>query len=133
MVHIVTDTTTKPEIAGLFVRGQLDLSAMAAFREGLVRAMGASRVVEIHLGEVDFIDGCGLSVLLEASARARRAGNELSIPEASLCVRRLIEITDTAERLPSLPGGSEGRFKPDVDRETARKSLEGVGTRTFKA
>lgn len=103
MVHIATDTSTKPDAVGLFVRGQLDLTAMSAFRESLMRATRMRRPVEVHLGYVDFIDGCGLSMLMDAIDRARRAGRELRIVDASRCVRRLIEITDTADRLAPLP------------------------------
>jgi anti-anti-sigma factor len=108
MVHIATDTTTKPDAVGVFVRGQLDLTAASAFREGLTRATRTSRAVELHLGSVDFIDGCGLSMLMDAIARARRAGRELRIVDASRCVCRLIDITDTADSLAPLPGGSVG-------------------------
>src|ERR1700728_1908050 len=104
MVHIATDTTTKPEAIGLFVRGQLDLTAASAFREGLTRATRTSRAVELHLGSVDVIDGCGLSLLMDAIALARRSGRELRIVDASRCVCRLIDITDTADSLAPLPG-----------------------------
>jgi anti-anti-sigma factor len=105
MVHIATDTTTKREVVGVFVRGQLDLTAASAFREGLARAARASRAVELHLGSVDFIDGYGLSMLMDAIAGARRVGHGLRIVDASRCVCRLIDITDTAASLAPLPGG----------------------------
>lgn len=103
MIHIATDTSAEPRAVGLFVQGQLDLTAVSVFREGLTRATRGSRAVEIHLGEVDFIDGCGLSMLIDAMARARGAGHEISIVDTSCCVRRLIEITDTAGQLAPLP------------------------------
>lgn len=99
MVHIATDTSTKSGAVRLYVRGQLDLTAMGALREGFTRATRMSRIVEVHLGNVDFIDGCGLSVLIDAIDRARRTDQEIRIVEASDRVRRLIEITDTADRL----------------------------------
>jgi anti-anti-sigma factor len=121
MVHIATDTSTKPLAVGLFVRGQLDLTAVGALREGITRATRMSRVVEMHLGNVDFIDGCGLSVLIDAMDRASGAGQEIRIVETSGCVRRLIEITDTADRLAPPPIESVGgRAGVGDDGEIAR-------------
>ena len=100
MVHIDTDTTTKPRVVRLLVQGQLDLTAVGAFGEALTRATRLRWPVEIDLAQIDFIDGCGLSMLMNAMSRARRAGRELAIVDASRYVRRLIEITDTADRLP---------------------------------
>jgi anti-anti-sigma factor len=132
MVHIATDTSTKPQAVGLFVQGQLDLTAVGVFRESLTRATRMSRVVEIHLGDVDFIDGCGLSVLIDVMARARRAGCGFSIVDASSCVRHLIEITDTADRLAPLPTQSlEGSAKAEDDKELARVESEAVHRSAF--
>jgi anti-sigma B factor antagonist len=133
MVHIATDTSTKPRAVGLFVRGQLDLTAVSAFRESLTRATRTSRAVEIHLGDVDFIDGSGLSMLIEAMARARKADYEISIVDASDCVRRLIEITDTADRLAPLPIESVvGRAKADDSEEVARMTSGAVHRYAFR-
>jgi anti-anti-sigma factor len=134
MVHIATDTSTEPRAVGLFVSGQLDLTAVSAFREGLTRAIRKSRAVEIHLGDVDFIDGCGLSMLIDAMARARRVGHEISIADVSGCVRRLIEITDTADRLAPLPIESVGgRANADDNEEVARMASEAVSRPAFRA
>jgi anti-anti-sigma factor len=92
------------------VRGQLDLTAVGAFREGLTRATRANRAVEIHLGDVDFIDGCGLSMLIDTMSRAHDADCEIRIVEVSSCVRSLIEITDTAARLAPLPAADAVAF-----------------------
>ncbi len=129
MVHIATDMTTEPEVVGVFVRGQLDLTAASALREGLTRAACVSRAVELHLGSVDFIDGCGLSVLMDAIARARRAGHELRIVDASWCVCRLIDITDTANGLEPPSDGSVGvrvkRVAPPADRRSCVEREKG--------
>jgi anti-anti-sigma factor len=149
MVHIATDTTTEPETVGVFVRGQLDLTAASAFREGLTRATRTSRAVELHLGRVDFIDGCGLSMLMDAISRARRAGRELRIVDASRCVCRLIDITDTADSLALLPVGSAGwgkragdlvgertvggRFETGDDEQPARRAPHAAPRPAFKS
>jgi anti-anti-sigma factor len=106
MVHV--DTTTRPGALRLSVQGQLDLTAERAFNEALTQAARFGRRVEIDLGKVDFIDGSGLSMLIDAEHRARRSGRQLTIVDASRSVHRLIQITGTAGRLPPI-GASESR------------------------
>src|ERR1039457_3156365 len=100
MVHV--DTATCPGALRLSFQGQLDMTAEGAFNEALTRATRCGRRVEIDLEEVDFIDGSGLSLLIDAERRARRSGRQLTIVAASRPVHRLIEITGTADRLPPL-------------------------------
>jgi anti-anti-sigma factor len=102
MVHIDADTTTEPGVVRLRVRGQLDLLARGVFGEALTWAGRLRRPVEVDLDRIDFIDGAGLSMLMEARRRALSAGRRLTIVGASRCVRRLIEITNTADSLPLL-------------------------------
>jgi anti-anti-sigma factor len=102
MVHIDADTTTEPGVVRLQVCGQLDLLARGVFGEALSWAARLRRPVEVDLGQIDFIDGAGLSMLMEARSRALNAGRRLTIIRASRCVRRLIEITNTADSLPLL-------------------------------
>jgi anti-anti-sigma factor len=137
MVHIDTDTTTETQAVRLLVQGQLDMMAVSAFGEALTRATCLQRPVEIDLGKVDFIDGCGLSILMNAMGSAQGAGHELTIVGASRHVRRLIEITDTADRLPPLVSPLEGRAAPlegraATDGEMAGKVPQAVRTPAFR-
>ncbi len=109
MVHIDADTSTEPEVVRLRVRGQLDLSARGVFSEALAWAARMRRPVEVDLAKIDFIDGAGLSLLVEARRRALSAGRRLTITGASRCVRRLIDITNTADSLPLLTRPSASR------------------------
>jgi anti-anti-sigma factor len=132
MVHIDTDTTTGHRVVRLRVQGQLDLTAVGAFGEALTRGTRLRQPIELDLSEIDFIDGCGLNMLIDAMSRARRTGRELAISDASSCVRRLIEITDTADRLPPLLMGAEVR-RAQADEQLARKALEGVRAQAFRS
>jgi anti-sigma B factor antagonist len=100
LLHI--DTSIRPTATRLSIKGQLDMSAMSALEEALARAADSGGPVELDLGEVDFIDGSGLSVLMDAESRARLASHELRIVAASRNVRRLIALTDTADLLSPL-------------------------------
>jgi anti-anti-sigma factor len=103
MSSAVEIDTVHPRATRLSVRGELDLSAVAAFAEVLRRAIRAGGRVEIDLDRVEFIDGRGLSMLMDAE---RRAPRRVTIVAASACVRRLIDITDTAHRVPELTGAA---------------------------
>jgi len=105
------DISIQQAATRLSIKGQLDISAMGALDEALARASDSGGPVELDLAEVDFIDGSGLSVLMDAESRARLASHELRIVAASRNVRRLIDFTDTADLLSPLA--------PDVGTERA--------------
>jgi anti-anti-sigma factor len=121
MVHIDADTS-EPGVVRLYVYGQLDLLAASAFREAFAWAARLRRPVEVDLDRIDFIDGSGLNMLMEARRRALSAGRRLTIVGASRCVRRLIEITNTADSLPLLPRGQVSRRMSAERRKIARPS-----------
>jgi anti-anti-sigma factor len=131
MVHIHTDTTSAAKLVRLLVRGQLDLMAVDAFGEALARATRLRWPIDLDLAQVDFIDGSGLSMLMSATSRAQRMGRELRIVDASTCVRRLIEITDTADLLPSLPVCPEGQ-RVQTEEESVRKPFEALRSPAFR-
>jgi anti-sigma B factor antagonist len=106
MVHI--DAIVQPDAIRLFVRGHLDIAAVGAFDEAITEAAQLRDLVEIDLARVDFIDGSGLSTLMDAERRARRTRHRLRIVAASGYVRRLIDITDTADRVSPLAAGLDG-------------------------
>jgi anti-anti-sigma factor len=108
LLHI--DTSIQPSATRLSIKGQLDMSAVPALDEALARAADSGGPVELDLGGVDFIDGSGLSVLMDAKSRARLASHELRIVAASRNVRRLIDFTDTAALLsPLAPDAGDQR------------------------
>jgi anti-sigma B factor antagonist len=128
MVHF--DTDTRPGALRLFVRGQLDMTAESVFNEALISAGRFRRPVELDLSEVDFIDGSGLSILIEAERRARGTGRQLTIVNASRAVHRLIEITGTADRLPPISAPESPAVTSGVDAPGEIVSrTEATGTR----
>jgi anti-sigma B factor antagonist len=100
LLHI--DTSIQPTATRLSIKGQIDIGAVAVLDEALARAADSGGLVELDLTGVDFIDGSGLSVLMDAESRARRASHELRIVSASRNVRRLIDFTDTADLISPL-------------------------------
>jgi anti-sigma B factor antagonist len=112
MVHI--DTSVQPGAIRLSVAGQLDLAAVGAFDRAVSDAARVRDLVELDLAEVDFIDGSGLSTLMDAESRARRARYRLRIVAASRYVRRLIDLTNTIDRVSPLPPAVEGPWAKRV-------------------
>jgi anti-sigma B factor antagonist len=106
MVHV--DTITRRDTLRLAVQGQLDMNAEGVFNGALTRAGRPGQRVEVDLGEVDFIDGSGLSMLIDAQSHAHRAGYEFVIVGASRPVHRLIEIAGATDHLPPI-GAPESR------------------------
>ncbi len=106
------ETSTQRTATRLSIKGQLDMSAVSALDEALLRAADCGGPVELDLGEVDFIDGSGLSALMDAESRARLARHELRIVAASRNVRRLFDFTDTADLLSPLAPDAGARRAP---------------------
>jgi anti-sigma B factor antagonist len=96
------------DVALMRFRGELDLSC----EEGLhAEAAGITErkpnTVIVDLGDVTFIDLCGLRMIVELDAIARREGFELTLLRADGQVRRSLRITGLDLLLPlaeSLPG-----------------------------
>jgi anti-sigma B factor antagonist len=65
--------------ARLAVRGELDLSTADQLREALRQEMHNGRSVILDLGEVEFIDSTGLTVILHALKAAQENGWNLGI------------------------------------------------------
>ena len=64
-----------------------------------VGPMRAARQVMLDLRDVAFIDSTGLRALLAGRVEADRRGVHLSTTGLSAAARRLLELTDTLERL----------------------------------
>jgi anti-anti-sigma factor len=78
--------------------GELDLLAVPGLESRLLEARrhGEDRVV-IGLAEVTFIDCAALRTLIAAQEQARSAGGWLKLEGPSPVVRRLLDVTGTAE------------------------------------
>jgi anti-sigma B factor antagonist len=80
----------------IFLRGELDLAAAECLEELLNAVVGDGWDVDLDLGRVSFIDSTGLHVLLAAHGAAVAGGVRVSIVNASTCVDRILELTNTA-------------------------------------
>lgn len=77
--------------------GELDLASASGLADQLVRA--AEPVVEVDLTHLTFLDGSGLTALLQAKRRIRDAGHDLRMVGAQGIVRRVFEVTGLSDEL----------------------------------
>jgi anti-anti-sigma factor len=77
---------------GIVMVGELDVAAADDARVVISRAQATAAEVICDLHDVSFIDPCGLHVLLDAAASARRHNARLTLANPSPCVRRLMDL-----------------------------------------
>jgi anti-sigma B factor antagonist len=79
------------------LKGELDLEHAYTFDEELKRVEERAATVVLDLRKLSFLDSCGLSRLLAARRRARRAGRRLVLVRGSAAVQRLMAMTAVDE------------------------------------
>src|SRR5215210_5902936 len=100
----------------LVLRGELDMAAAPELRERVDGAVGRRGLV-IDLGEATFIDSAVLKELLRAGAELSRYDTRLVLADIAPPVRRLLDLTRTADL-----------FTVADDREEALARLDGHGS-----
>jgi anti-sigma B factor antagonist len=75
------------------LRGELDAVDAASAEAALAAAAAGSPRVVVDLAGLEFIDCCGLGVLIRVRAQARQAGGDLLLAAAGEQVRRLFALT----------------------------------------
>jgi anti-anti-sigma factor len=85
------DVTERGEVV---LVGRLDVRGAAVARDALHAALGhgSGRLV-VDLSGVELMDATGLGVLVGAHRRARLAGRELVLRDASIRVARMLALT----------------------------------------
>ncbi|TML75594.1 MAG: STAS domain-containing protein [Actinobacteria bacterium] len=102
-------------VVRIALSGDLDVSTAPSVEERLVELEdgGAERVI-LDLRGLGFIDSTGLSLLINADRRARRAGRRVTIVSGTGAPRRILETTglkgrlDIVEDEPSSADAAEG-------------------------
>jgi anti-sigma B factor antagonist len=100
MAELVIETRDAAAVPQLVLAGEFDLAGIPHFEEALA-AVDANhpRAIVIDLTGLVFMDSSGLRALVTAHDRAQRAGRRLAIVPGPPQVRRVFEITQTAEHL----------------------------------
>lgn len=85
------------------VTGELDVASCGALRErlnALVEGHQVPRCLVVDTSGVDFIDACGIGVLVAARRHAEERGVPLRISLPSRALRRVLAILGEALQLP---------------------------------
>jgi len=101
--------TVEPLEDGRLIRaaGEVDLSTAAALTRELAAARVEAETVLLDLSGVTFIDSTGLHLLLDESRRSAVTDWSFFVVRPSGAVRRLIEISGTADLLTVIDSTAE--------------------------
>ncbi|MEY9928700.1 anti-anti-sigma factor [Catenulispora sp. GP43] len=84
----------------LVLVGDVDFAAHPVLVAQLVGLAGSGRAVVVDCAGVTFLDSMGLRALVEGRAAALDAGQTFELADPSVPVRRVIELSGTAELFP---------------------------------
>jgi anti-sigma B factor antagonist len=88
----------------LVLEGELDIGTAPMLDQELERAeTREAETLVVDLDRVAFIDSSGLHVLIKHAAISSQNGRRLRFTKGSDQVRRLFELTGTADHLPFVP------------------------------
>jgi anti-sigma B factor antagonist len=79
--------------------GELDIATAPQLKQTLRQAEAGARRVVLDLRELTFMDSCGVHVIVDASTRARAAGNRLVLVRGPSQVDRLLVLSKAADVL----------------------------------
>jgi len=79
--------------ACLHLAGELDLATCPRFEQVLKRSQNGKSIVSLDLQELSFVDGAGLSAIVQAATRAGALETKLTLIGARGQVSRLFDLT----------------------------------------
>jgi anti-sigma B factor antagonist len=74
--------------------GELDIATTPQLERTLSQTQ--ARLVVLDLGELAFIDSCGIHAIIDAGTRARRAGRRLVLVRVPASVERMFTLTGSS-------------------------------------
>jgi anti-sigma B factor antagonist len=99
--HFQVERSSRGAATVLALSGELDLASSPALEQELEHALEEQDgPLLIDLRQLDFIDSTGLSVLVKAHQRAEERGRRFGLVGGGSQVRRLLNLTGLADRLP---------------------------------
>lgn len=93
--HVTVTATTDGTAEHVHVRGEIDAtSAPLVLRSVQEVALRTAGPVVLHLGDVTFIDSCGVQALLDAHRGAGASPSRVWLGSISPPVRRVLHVTN---------------------------------------
>jgi anti-anti-sigma factor len=94
------DTERQGADLSLALQGELDIASSRQLEDELMRLEDeAPQMITLDLRGVTFIDSTGLSTLINADGRARKAARRLQIVAGTGAARRILRTVGLLERL----------------------------------
>jgi anti-sigma B factor antagonist len=81
------------------VAGEVDLATSSQFRQTVIEAQRAARVVVLDLRELCFIESSGVHVILDAARNSRREGDRLLIVRGPAQIERVLTLTEVCKHV----------------------------------
>jgi anti-sigma B factor antagonist len=100
-VDVQVETERQDSVVRIALSGDLDVSTAPAVEERLIELEGGElpEHVVLDLRGLRFIDSTGLSLLINAHHRGRKAGRRVTIVAGTGAPRRILETTGLQGRL----------------------------------
>ena len=92
--------------------GEIDLATIDAVRGELAAARGEAKRVVLDLRDVEFLDSCGLRLIVEAQHDAEREGWTFVVARPREPVQRLLDIAGLSPRLTVVEDPAEAADGP---------------------
>lgn len=109
VAHVTITTTTDGAVDHVHVSGELDaVSAPVVLADLQEVGRRSPSPVVVHLGEVTFIDSCGVQVLVDARHELGESASGLWLGSLSPAVQRLLEITKLIDEFRTWPDPTAG-------------------------
>jgi len=98
--HVAVKTAIEGDVATVTLAGELDLDGVESVQAALERFVaGNVRDVAVDMAGLTFLDSSGLRAVLQARERLGGAGVDLRVERPSPVVRRVLDMTGTADLL----------------------------------
>lgn len=88
----------------VLLKGEVDVYTSPGLKRALTHLTAEHQRVEVDLTEVEYLDSCGLAVLLGCEKRAREHAGHVVLVNPSAGIRRVLEVTGMDRILTVEPG-----------------------------
>ena len=101
---LAIDACSDDEGQVLLLCGELDLAGAPAFADAVLGVLSEdTRSLLLDISRLEFLDSTGLMAMLTARSVCAEHGCEFAVTEPGRQVQRLLQVTDTLDRLPVAP------------------------------
>jgi anti-sigma B factor antagonist len=97
MELVITSTDVDSDQETLALKGSIDLVTRTALVAAGEAVLAAGHDLALDMSDVNFIDSTGIGAIVELHHIAKSRGAVLTIPQRSVRVQRILEVTGLAD------------------------------------